>query len=252
MTLARELVRTLAAFLLLASIGCRTDAGLTIYAAASFTELSQALADSFSAVHPGIKPRISVGSSSVLARQIESGAPADVFLSADIRWVEHLDSLRLVERSEVPDFTNRLAVFYRANEATYETPGDLRQLSRIAVGDPDHVPAGRYARQALECLGLWDDIEDNIVPAVDTRASLHTLRTGATPAAIGYYSDARVVEDPIQDVALSGDCAPDIRCGAATLAVSPRPQEANVLLSFIPHDDQRSTWLALGFQEATR
>lgn len=230
--------------------GCRSDETLTIFAAASFTEIADSLAAAFAVSHGGAPASISVASSSVLARQIEGGAPADVFLSADIRWVERLDSLSLVDRAEVPSFTNRLAVFYRPADVSHQSPQDLTRIERISIGDPDHVPAGRYAKKALQCLGLWADVADNVVPGADTRAALHTFRTGATSAAIGYYSDARFVDEQVRVVPLSGPCAPDIRYGIAALSGSTQPEVAREFLSFILHDDQRAVWTSFGFQEA--
>jgi molybdate transport system substrate-binding protein len=152
-----------------------------------------------------------------------------------------------IDRAESPRFTNTLAVFVWPDQATYTAPSDLLRMSRIAVGDPDHVPAGRYARRALECLGLWDELEDQVVPAADARASLQMLLTGATPAAIGYTSDSRFVDDRIRVVAMPTECAPEIRYGLATVAGSAQPATANAFLSFILRDDQRSVWTSLGF-----
>ena len=144
----------------------------------------------------------SYGGTSALARQIESGAPADVFLAANAAWMDHVEALGLIEPgSRQPLAGNRLVFVTGNNGITPFEPSaslDLRALlagGRLAIGNPDHVPAGIYARQALEALDLWPNVKDRLAPAADVRAALALVARGEAPLGIVYATDAIRVPD---------------------------------------------------------
>jgi molybdate transport system substrate-binding protein len=168
----------------LAALGCRrSNDGLLVFAAASTTESMTELGALFTQKH-GLGVRFSFGSSGDLAKQIESGAPADLFLSADMARVDALERKGHV-RSRRELLRNRLVVVVPAQS----TLAKLEDAKRIAIGDPAVVPAGAYAKQWL------DEVHPTvgaIVPTLDVRAALGAVETGAVDAAIVYRTDAMV------------------------------------------------------------
>ncbi|MBN2477488.1 MAG: molybdate ABC transporter substrate-binding protein [Pirellulales bacterium] len=139
-----------------------------------------------------VEVRANYAASSTLAQQIENGAPADVFLSANVKWADYLQQRGLVAKRRNL-LGNRLVVIVpvdsRVDVAKVE---DLQQdqVERIALADPDAAPAGMYAKQALVKLGLWDALDKKVVSAADVRRALIFVETGAAQAGIVYATDA--------------------------------------------------------------
>lgn len=173
-------------------------APVTVYAAASLTNVLQALAAEYTRA-TGVPVKLSFASSAVLARQLEAGAPADVFFSADQEWMEYLDQRGAIRRDTRTNLLgNRLALIAPSDSRVELAiaPGfPLAQAlgrGRLAIGDPDSVPAGRYARSALTSLGAWNEVADRLVRAEDVRAALAFVARGEAPLGIVYATDARV------------------------------------------------------------
>ncbi|NIA67184.1 molybdate ABC transporter substrate-binding protein [Pelagibius litoralis] len=177
------------------------DRPVTLFAAASTTDAVNEIAEAFAAQTGGsIRPV--VAASSTLARQIAQGAPADLFLSASGAWVDHLAEQRLiVAESQTALLANRLVLV-----APADSPLRLQLLpgasldaalgdGRLAIGDPAHVPAGIYARQALEALGLWDQVADRLAQASNVRAALALVGRGEAVAGIVYKTDAAIARN---------------------------------------------------------
>ena len=152
---------------------------------------------------PGGRVSASYAGTSALARQIESGAPADIFLAANAMWMDHVEAQGLVEPgSRRPLAGNRLVFVTGRDDIAPFTPsasldlGALLAGGRLALGNPDHVPAGLYARQALEALGLWAEAKERLAPTADVRAALALVARGEAPLGIVYATDvARVTEE---------------------------------------------------------
>ncbi|MCL4194516.1 MAG: molybdate ABC transporter substrate-binding protein, partial [Thermoguttaceae bacterium] len=129
---------------------------------------------------------------STLAQQIIEGAEADVFLSASREWAAELENRDLVAESREL-FSNRLVIIVpSAAEWKINAPQDLLnpRIEHLALGDPESVPVGGYARQALQTLGLWDRLAGKVVAADDVRQALSYVETGAAEAGIVYVTDA--------------------------------------------------------------
>ncbi|MEI6669200.1 MAG: molybdate ABC transporter substrate-binding protein [Acidobacteriota bacterium] len=182
----------------LASPSCRAapPTGLTLYAASSLTQALDEVTAAFRA-QSGTAVRTSFAASSTLARQIEAGADADLFVSADQVWMDYLASRgRIVVATRQNVLGNRLALIVPADRmvtidmrAGFDLAG-LLGSGRLAIGDPAHVPAGRYARQALTTLGVWSVAQPKLVPAESVRSALALVERGEVPAGIVYESDA--------------------------------------------------------------
>jgi molybdate transport system substrate-binding protein len=171
---------------------------ITVFGAASLTNVLQELGDSFTK-ETSIPVRFSFAASSALARQIESGSPADVFFSADLEWMDYLQTRNLIQRDTRQDaLGNRLVLIASADstiklkiEPHFPLAAALGK-GRLATGDPDAVPAGRYARQALTALGVWNDVADRIVRADSVRSALAFVDRGEAPLGIVYETDALI------------------------------------------------------------
>ena len=174
---------------------------VVVLAAASTAHVIDEVIGQFDA-GPDDRVVASYAGTSALARQIESGAPADIFLAANAAWMDHVEAQELIEPgSRRPLAGNRL-VFVTGDGAMapFEPSAtlDLAALldgGRLAVGNPDHVPAGIYARQALEALGLWPQVQSHLAPAADVRAALALVARGEAPLGIAYATDAALVEE---------------------------------------------------------
>ena len=143
----------------------------------------------------------SYAGTAALARQIESGAPAVVFLAANAAWMDHVEAQGLIEPKSRQALAGNRLVFVTGigDMAPFEPSAtlDLPVLldgGRLAIGNPDHVPAGIYARQALEALGLWPDVRNRLAPAADVRAALALVARGEAPLGIVYATDAARIE----------------------------------------------------------
>src|SRR5262245_44125102 len=189
--------------LLLVAICCsaslaRADNQLTVSVAASFRDVIQVIANDFTKDHPHVTISFNFGGSGALARQIEDGAPVDVFLSAGRPEIDRLVEKDLVAGAPVVVARNKLVVVVPAKSAWIGKPSrDLLtspDLKRIALGDPASVPFGAYAKQALTAAGLWDGVSAKAVYAADVRQALTYADDGSVDAAIVYATDARVAK----------------------------------------------------------
>jgi molybdate transport system substrate-binding protein len=178
----------------------KAEAGekITVFAAASLTNALQDIDETFDR-KTGNAVRESFASSSILARQIEAGAPAQIFISADTKWMNYLAKKGLIG-AQRNLLGNELALIAPTNSMLAPRAIDratdwLRLLGsdgRLALGDPDHVPAGIYAKEALQHLGAWKDLEPRVAPAEDVRGALALVERGEAPLGIVYVTDARV------------------------------------------------------------
>ena len=249
-------MRRLACLLFVLASGCARPPGgpappreVVVFAAASLTDVAAALADSFETAHPDVRVTVSVGASSTLARQVAAGAPADVFLSASPEWTDTLAAAGWLDGPARGLAGNRLVVLGRAGAAAMRGPGELLGVRRLALADPAHVPAGRYAREALERAGLWERVAASVVPLPDVRAAAAAVETGAAEAAIVYASDARAATRARVLLVWPEVLAPRVRLTAAVVAradTSARA-DARALLAFVTAPARAATWQAFGF-----
>lgn len=229
------------------------DAGQTVFAAASLTDAMKDISAAWQAKgHPA--PTLSFAASSTLARQIEQGAPASLFASADEQWMDYLDKKGLVVADTRRDLlSNELVLVVRADKPQHLTLGqgfDLDKLlgkdGRLAVGDPAHVPAGIYAKQALTKLGLWDRAQPHLAPAEDVRSALLLVSRGEAPAGIVYATDAAAAKG----VMVAGTFPPDshdpVTYPFAVVKGHDTP-EARALLAFLAGPEAAKIFAARGF-----
>jgi molybdate transport system substrate-binding protein len=172
---------------------------ITVFAAASLTDALNAIDAAYTA-KTGVPVTASFASSSTLARQVEAGAPAQVFISADTKWMDYLDKKALIEPGTRQNVLgNKLALIAPSDGAigavsinrNFDWGHYLGTQGRLAVGDPDHVPAGIYAKEALTNFGAWTMLEPRLARAEDVRGALALVERGDAPLGIVYVTDAR-------------------------------------------------------------
>jgi molybdate transport system substrate-binding protein len=193
--------RNLLASLLLAIIAIPAPAAekaLTVFGASSLTDVLEELGGAYTK-RTGVPVRFSFAASSVLAKQLESGAPADAFISADQEWMDYLAGRGLIQTSTRRDIAaNSLVLVAPADSRValkiapgFELAAALGERGRIATGDPASVPVGKYARAALRKLQVWSAVESRIIPADNVRTALNFVARGEAPLGIVYATDAR-------------------------------------------------------------
>lgn len=172
---------------------------ITVFAASSLTNALKDIAAQYRQ-QTGVKTTLSFASSSALARQIAQGAPANIYLSANEKWMDYVEQQGVVvDKSRVDLLKNHLVMVapndYPQDKVTVNADWDLSAAlagTRLAVGDPAHVPAGRYAKQALEYLQLWSQAKPLLARANNVRSALVLVERGEAALGMVYKTDADV------------------------------------------------------------
>lgn len=204
----------------------RPVAPVRIFAAASLTDaLSAALSD-FEAERPDVAVAPQYGGSNDLARQIVAGAPADLFFSANREQLDRVEREgRLAPGARTDVLSNQLVVVVRrGGDASLSSLDELPELGRVAIADPQAVPAGVYARRHLEAKGLWARMSDRLIPTLDVRGALAAVASGHAEAGIVYGTDAPI--EPRVEVRLRVPVeeGPEIRYALGRMSSGDRPQ----------------------------
>lgn len=250
----RILLVAAAAAGLVGASAARAQDAVTVFAAASLTDAMRALGQEW-AGRGNPAPRFSFAASSALARQMEQGAPADLFMSADEAWMDYAQQRGLiVNDTRVSPIGNSLVLVAPTDAArpvalTRET--DLRALlgpnGRLATGDPAHVPVGRYAQAALTWMGQWDAIAPRLARADNVRAALLLVERGEAPYGIVYGTDAAVSRGVrVVGTFPLASHTPVTYPFALTRRAADNAQ-ARALLAFLTGPEARPTWQRFGF-----
>lgn len=255
----RLLGRTLGAVLLAVLLGPvlgsgarAEDKGLLVFAAASLKNALDAVAADFSGA-PDAPVRISYAASPTLAKQIEAGAPADIFISADLAWMDYLAERGLIRADSRRNLLGNTLVLIAPAEAPVDlaiAPGFPLAAAlgdgRLAMANTQAVPAGKYGKAALEALGVWADISGRLAQADNVRAALALVSRGEVPLGIVYATDAAADPGVVVVGAFPPETHPPIVYPIALTAASSRPAAAR-FLSFLGGDGGRSHFEKEGF-----
>jgi molybdate transport system substrate-binding protein len=187
MGIVNKMVTILLSLLLLATPVLAGDINLSV--AASVKDVMNELSGSFAQKHPGVRFLKNYGGSGSLAKQIENGAPADIFISANLEWMYYLKNKKLVDNSNIRTFSYNTLVFAGA-PGKASSMQDLTKLERIAIGSPGSVPAGEYAMEAFKKAGLGKQLEKKLIMAKDVRECLMYAERGEVDGALVYRTDA--------------------------------------------------------------
>jgi molybdate transport system substrate-binding protein len=171
-----------------------------------------------------VKPTIAYGSSAALARQIENGAPADIFISADLDWMDYVEKKNLLAPGTRRNLLgNRLVLIAPAKQPVKLQPAPGFPIAkalgsgRIALAEPNSVPAGKYAKAAFEKLGVWDQVAPRFAAAENVRAALALVARGETPLGVVYQTDANAERGVMVAGVFPADTHPPIVYPAAVL-----------------------------------
>lgn len=226
---------------------------VSLFATASTTNVMTEIGDLFAARGQG-SVKASFAASSTLAKQIEQEAPAQVFLSADTAWMDYLESKGLITPHSrhdllgnslvliVPDDSRTTAVSIEKGFPLVALLGD----GRLASGDPDHVPAGRYARQALDTLGVWTAVEAKLARVGSVRAALALVERGEVPFGIVYATDA-AISKKVRVVGTFPAASHDPIVYPVALVAGKETPTARAFLDFLQGADARAVFIRSGF-----
>ena len=236
-----------------ASAADRDRPALRVFAAASLTNVLGELSATWEK-SSAVPVKLSFASSSVLARQIEAGGRADVFISADQEWMDYLQARNLIDKASRRNLVGNRLVLIAPSDSKLElkiAPGFKLTAAlgkgRLSTGDPDTVPVGRYARSALMSLGVWDEVADRLVRADNVRSAMTFVARGEVPLGIVYTTDALVDKNVrIVDTFPASSHAP-ITYPAASL--NGARNESAAYLTFLSGVDAAAVWQKFGFLE---
>ena len=243
----------LAAAIAMAPAGASAQDGMVIFAAASLKNALDEIATAWSKETGKPMPRISYAASSALAKQIEQGAPADMFISADTDWMDHVDRKDLIRKDTRFNLLGNKIVLIAPRDAKVSVdmkPGfDLAKAlagGKLAMANVDAVPAGKYGKAALEKLGAWDGVKGNVAQAENVRAALLLVARGEAPLGIVYATDA-AAEPNVKTVGdFPADSHPPIIYPAA-LAREPKSPDAKAFLDMLTSSKARPAFEKQGF-----
>jgi molybdate transport system substrate-binding protein len=227
------------------------DGPLTVFAAASLIDVLSAVGEAYEA--GGGEVRFSFAGTSALTRQLEQGAPAAVFISADEAWMDYAEARGLIEPDTRVDLlANRLALVAPATsqlcfavEAGMPLAAELGPDGRLAIAAPE-VPAGRYAQAALTALGVWDNVEDRLARGENVRTALQFVARGEAPYGVVYQTDA-LIDPAVRVVGLfPEESHPPIVYPAAIVA-GRSDLEASAFLAWLQGEEAGAIFTDFGF-----
>lgn len=235
--------------------GMAAETEVVVFAAASTTNAVTEIGDLYAARKLGhITP--SFASSSTLAKQIASGAPADVYLSANKKWMDFLGERNAIEKASRFDLLGNRIVLIAPLQSSLQAVDVNKGLNlaallgrqgRLSMGDPDHVPAGMYGKKALEALGLWAQVKDRLAPMKDVRAALVLVERAEAPLGLVYATDATISKK----VRIAGTFPvashPPIVYPVAAVAGG-KTEAAAAFLTFLKTAQARAVFMKYGFE----
>jgi molybdate transport system substrate-binding protein len=225
---------------------CVRAAELTVFAAAS---LSDALKEISSAYEKSTGDRVSFNfaASSTLARQIQEGARADLFFSADEEKMDQLEKKNLIRKESRRSILSNSLVIAVSPESSVATPADLRLVRRIALAEPNSVPAGIYAKKYLEQEHLWADLKAKIIPTENVRAALDAVESGNADAAIVYKTDAAISKKVRVGYEVPANTGPRISYALAILTEARNVPAAEKFWQYLQTSTAAKTFAKFGF-----
>ena len=230
------------------------ESSLVVLAASSLTESLQAVGAAWSA-HGHAAVTFSFDASSRAAKQVEAGAPADAFFSADVEWMDYLDTKGMIDHSTRANLLgNTLVAIVPASSPTAAAITNASELATSAIAHlalaGESVPAGKYARAALSYLGAWDALSARVVSGDNVRTVLRWVATGEAEAGVVYLTDAKVEPRVKVAFALPPASYPAIAYPAAVVKGAAHAQEAASFLTFCHGPEATAIFYAAGFTPA--
>jgi molybdate transport system substrate-binding protein len=223
---------------------------VTVFAAASLTDALKAVAARYQQHSPD-SIVFNFAASGTLALQVQRGAPADLFFSADESRMDDLEKRGLLARGTRRDVLgNTLVIVAAADAPPIHSLKDLAGagVERVAIGDPGVVPAGTYAVRCLQTAGIWPAVEPKVVRCENVRAVLAAVESGNVTAGLVYRTDARLSRKVVVAGEIPAADAPAIRYPVALLAEAPQPDAARKFLDYLGSGEAAAVFREFGFE----
>ena len=226
---------------------------MTFSVAISMKEAVETLGRQFMQKHSGVTLRYNFGSSGELQKQIEAGAPVDVFISAAQRQMDELEQKGLIDTTTRRVFARNVLTVVKPTGSTLDIskPADLAgsKVQRIVIGNPKTVPVGQYAEESLKTLGLWDQLQPKLVLAENVRQALDYVARGEVEAGFVYTTDVTVRSGQVVEAFRPGeDTYRPVTYPAAVIKASKQPALAKTFVDLLVSADGQAALSRLGFQ----
>ncbi len=227
---------------------------VVLFVTASLGDVIAELVDSFT-THTEVLIKTNLASSGTLARQMAQGNVPDIYISASKEWMEYVDSLGLLMDNIVKELANNTLVLIAPKGSDHEPVvidstvqlATMLGRSRLSMGDPAHVPAGKYAKQAIQFLGWHSAVASRILPAKDVRSALMMVEMGESPLGIVYRTDA----EKSQRVKILGSFPTQTHQPIVYMAaMCSNSEKGRMFLSYIEGEQADSVWLKYGFSKS--
>lgn len=223
---------------------------VTVFAAASLTNAISEIVTAYESENPQ-KIQTSLAASSMLAKQIENGAPADIFMSADTKWMNYLQEKDLLKTNSKTNLLGNRLVLIAPKGKAFKV--DMKQdfnfnnafAGKLCTGEVESVPAGIYAKQSLKALNWWDAIKSRVVGTQDVRAALTLVERGECDAGIVYETDAKVTEK-VETIAAFPDASHDAIVYPLSLTKNAKP-EASGFYNYLKSEKAKAVFVKYGF-----
>lgn len=223
---------------------------ITVFAAASLTNAISEIVAEYGK-NNAMKIQTSLASSSMLAKQIENGAPADIFISADTKWMSYLQEKDLLKADSKFNFLGNHLVLIAPKGKSFKVV--MKQdfnfanafSGKLCTGETESVPAGIYAKQSLKALNWWDAIKTQVVGTQDVRAALTLIERGECDAGIVYETDAKVSEK-VETIAAFPDASHDAIVYPLSLTKNAKP-EASGFYNYLKSEKAKAVFVKYGF-----
>jgi molybdate transport system substrate-binding protein len=221
-------------------------AEISLSVAASLKEVINELSDGFAKKKPGVKFVRNYGASGQLVKQIENGAPADIFISANLEWMDYLKNKQLADVASIGTFTYNTLVFAGA-PGKASSMHDLIKLERIAIGSPKSVPAGEYATEAFKKAGIEKQLEKKLVMARDVRECLTYAERGEVDGAFVYRTDALQAKQARILFVVPQELYSRVVYPMALTVTGARNKDAAAFFAYLHGDEAKAVLLKYGF-----
>lgn len=248
---SRRFPRVLSALLLALCVGfaplTARAAEIFVSAAASLTNAFKDIAADFEKANPDCKVHLNFAASNPLLKQMVEGAPVDVFASADQETMDKAVAARVVDSATRVNFvSNSLTLIVPHNAKAPAAVADLLTMKRVAVGKPESVPAGRYARQSLTAAGIWEKLQPKLIYGASVRQVLDYVARGEVDAGIVYATDAAQQAAKVKVALVLGDHAP-VLYPVAVASTGKNPAGGKAFLDFVRSEKGQATLARYGF-----
>ncbi|NTW76731.1 MAG: molybdate ABC transporter substrate-binding protein [Syntrophaceae bacterium] len=222
-------------------------ADINLSAAASMKDAISELANNFTKKNPGVKFQNNFGASGAIAKQIENGAPADLFFSANLQWMDYLKDKKFMDEKSIRTFAFNTLVFVGKPDLKVKTIQDVVKLDKIAIGSPKSVPAGEYAAAAFKKAGIDKQLENKLVMAKDVRACLMYADSGEVSGAFVYRTDAAMAKNVKILFTVSQELYPRVTYPMGLTTTGSKKVEAVAFYKFLQSPEAEKVLLKYGF-----